>query len=271
MKLRAKVVVPALLVVGVSAPVIASSASATTKPPARITMPDLQIMVPTDAFSIGQNTDTGDTQLQFTHITWNAGAGPFVITPHFNRRTGISTFTQTIYKSRGGTNWSKAYKVNLSTTGIFDPPSDYRYPLTSFTLNQPNSDGTPSSTIVATSPKTDYCITTDFTVWNVPNGPSPPQSDCTKPNKPLGFAVGYGDEYDQTDNGQPIDLTGVPDGTYILRGVVDPEHVLTESNPDNNVVDTELQITGTTVSVLSQTQPVITPPAMVRAIFASDS
>ena len=63
---------------------------------------------------------------------------------------------------------------------------------------------------------------------------------------PLGWSVGWGDEYDQTDPGQPIDLTGVPDGTYTLQGTVDPDHVLTESNPTNNVVDTVLQITGNT-------------------------
>ena len=50
------------------------------------------------------------------------------------------------------------------------------------------------------------------------------------PDVQLSAIRGGGDQYDQTDNGQPIDLTGVPDGTYILEGTVDPEHVLTESN-----------------------------------------
>ena len=83
--------------------------------------------------------------------------------------------------------------------------------------------------------------------------------------------MGWGDEYDQTDNGQPIDLTGVPDGTYILHGVVDPQHLLTESNVTNNVTDTLLQITGSTVKVLSQTTPGVTPPTVTMTSPASGS
>jgi hypothetical protein len=71
--------------------------------------------------------------------------------------------------------------------------------------------------------------------------------------------VGWGDEYDQTDPGQPIDITSVPDGTYILRGTVDPQHLLTESNPMNNVTDTVLTISRSTVTVVSQSQPARPP------------
>ncbi len=256
------------LVIGsVAVAVDGVAADAARRPPYQVTPPDLQILVPTNDISIGANPDTGDQQLQFTHITWNAGAGPFVIKPHYSRRTGTATFKQIIYRSRGGAVWRPAFSVPLSVTGVFDPPSDYRYPLTRFTLNVANSDGTPSLTIVATSPKTDYCITSDATVGGVANmgNPYPPQSDCASPNKPLGLSPGYGDQYDQTDNGQPIDLTGVPDGTYVLQATVDPQHIFTESDPNNNVVDTLLQITGndTGVNVISQTGPASNGPAVL--------
>jgi hypothetical protein len=74
--------------------------------------------------------------------------------------------------------------------------------------------------------------------------------------------VGWGDEYDQTDAGQPIDLTSVPDGTYTLHALVDPNHVITESNTSNDVTDTLLQISGTNLTVLSQTNPGTTPPSV---------
>ena len=108
-----------------------------------------------------------------------------------------------------------------------------------------NADGSVGS-VVATSPKTDYCITGDTYVGGVPNAPGRPssRSPTADPTKSLGWSVGWGDEYDQTDNGQPIDLTGVPNGTYILQGMVDPEHVLTESNPEDNVVGHQLTISG---------------------------
>ena len=231
---------------------------------ATITLPDLQILVPTDDISIGTNPETNDRQLQYTHITWDAGTGPFAIKPHYNADTGISTFVQDIYRRTGPETWAIDHTVPVAVNGTFDPPSDYRFPLTRFTLNVANPDGTPGA-LVAVSPKTDYCITADTYVGGVPHTPnqtSPPQDNCTSPSKLLGFSVGWGDEYDQTDNGQPIDLTGVPDGTYVLQATVDPQHVFTESDSTNNVVDTELQITGDNVTVLSQDSPVTVPPTI---------
>ena len=231
-----------------------------------VTLPDMQIKVPTGDISIGTNSATGHRQLQFTHITWDAGAGPFEIDPTYNSSMGTATFTQAIYKSTSPGSWTFDYRVPVATTGVWNPEtgSDYNFPLTKFTLNNVNADGSIGS-VVATSPKTDYCITADTFVGGVPNTPNEtfiPESNCTNPNDALGWSVGGGDEYDQTDSGQPIDLTGVPDGTYMLRGIVDPDHVLTESNASNNETDTLLQITGTSASVISQTYPGTTPPSV---------
>jgi hypothetical protein len=227
-----------------------------------VTLPDMQIEVPTNAISIGTAAATGDRQLQFTHITWDAGTGPFEIDPTYNSSTGIATFNQAIYNSPSPGVWKLDHSVPISATGIFNPPSDYNFPLTRFTLNTVNSDGSLGS-VVATSPKTDYCITGDAYVGGIPNTPNStfiPQANCTDPTKPLGWSVGWGDEYDQTDSGQPIDLTGVADGTYVLHAIVDPDHVFTESNTSNNVTDTLLRISGGSVTVLSQTSPTSNPP-----------
>jgi hypothetical protein len=239
-----------------------------------VTLPDMKVLVPTSDISIATNATTHDRQLQFTHITWDAGTGPFEIDPTYNTQTGTSTFVQAIYAMNKPGVWTLDHKVPVAATGVFDPPSDYQFPLTKFTLNSVNADGS-LGTVVATSPKTDYCITGDTFVGGVPNTPNsttPSQSNCNDPNKALGWSVGWGDEYDQTDDGQPIDLTGIPDGTYVLEGIVDPQHVLTESDPTNNVVDTELQISGNNVTVLSQTNPGTTPPtvAMISPTNGSD-
>lgn len=229
---------------------------------AAVTLPDLQVKVPTSQISIGTNPSTGHRQLQFTHITWDAGAGPFEIDPTYDETTGTASFVQAIYNSPSPGTWQLDHTVPLPVTGVFDPPSFYQFPLTRFTLNQVNGDGSVGP-VVATSPKTDFCITGDTKVGGVPNMPSttsPPQSNCTSPTKPLGWSVGWGDEYDQTDNGQPIDLTGVPDGTYDLVGVVDPQHILTESDNTNDVTVTKLQISNDSVTVLGQTDPASTPP-----------
>jgi hypothetical protein len=227
---------------------------------ANVTLPDMKIKVPTNLISIG--TVNGTRQLQFTHITWDGGAGPFEIVPQYDATTGTASFKQAIYKSSAPGVWSYDISVRVSAPGVFHSPSDYEFPLTKFTLNTVNPDGS-IGPVVATSPKTDYCITGDAYVGGVPNTPNQtfiPQANCTDPTKPLGWSVGWGDQYDETDSGQPISLTDVPDGTYILRAIVDPDHALTESDNTDNVTDTELTISGSTVTVLSQTHPQTVPP-----------
>lgn len=82
------------------------------------------------------------------------------------------------------------------------------------------------------------------------------------PNGILGLSVGWGDQYDYTDPGENIDITSLPDGVYWLRSIADPYHVLQDSNPGNNVTDTQLRITGNTVTVLQQINPPSTPPTV---------
>lgn len=258
---RSAWVLLALAVISVvaAASVWSPSASATGAP---VTLPDLTLIVPTNAISIADDPTSGDRELRFTHVTSDVGTGPFEIDPTYDPVTGISTFVQEIYDSPSSGVWHRDYTVPLAITGNWDSPSDYQFPLNEFTLNQVNADGSPGA-VVATSPKTDFCMTGDTLLTGVPNTPNQtfiPQSNCTDPTKPLGWSVGWGDEYDQTDSGQPIDLTNVPDGTYILRGVVDPQHVLTESNTGNDVTDTTIQISGDSVTVLSQTNPGPTSP-----------
>ena len=84
----------------------------------------------------------------------------------------------------------------VAVTGVWHPPSDYQFPLTKFTLNRVSADGS-LGPVLATSPKTDYCITGDTTVSSVPNTPDQtfiPQSNCTDPTKPLGWSVRWGDQ-----------------------------------------------------------------------------
>jgi hypothetical protein len=222
--------------------------------PAGVALPDMRIFVPTSLISIGRSPGTGHRQLQFTHITADVGAGPFEIDPHYDARTGIATFTQRLYRPTGPGSWAPARSVTLAAAGTWIPPSDYHFPLTRFTLNRLGPGGGLGS-VVAVSPKVDYCITGDTMVSGVPHTPSQTfisPGNCGDPTQPLGWSVGWGDQYDQTDAGQPIDLTGVPNGTYILRATVDPYHVFRERSTADDVTDTTLRISGFDVTVLSQ-------------------
>lgn len=235
-----------VLLVAVAALAGGSSGAATRSP---ALLPDMRLVVPTDLISINLDGNN-ERELRFTHITANLGPGLFEIDPHYNAKTGVSTFTQALHRRNG----SIARRAHLATYGTWEPPNDYRYPLSSFTLNQVGPDGSVGA-VVARSLKVDYCMTGDVQVPGYPNPPAQtfiPNLNCGDPRLPLGWSAGWGDQYDQTDAGQPISLAGVPDGTYVLRATVDPEHVLHEVTTANDVTDTTLQIAGNEVTVVSQ-------------------
>jgi hypothetical protein len=247
-------VIAAIALVAAIGAVTTLQGSAAAAGPGPVTLPDMRIFVPTNLISIGIDPGTGHRDLRFTHKTADVGPGPFEIDPHYDARSGISTFTQRIYRMPQAGDWVPYRSVPLGAVGTWEPPSDYRFPLTRFTLNTVLPGGGVGKT-VAVSPKVDYCITGDTEVGGVPNTPSQtaiPVGDCTDPTPPLGWSVGWADEYDETDAGQPIDLSGIPDGTYVLRATVDPDHVLRESSTANDVTDTRLKLAGDQVTVLSQ-------------------
>ncbi|MGB0093914.1 MAG: hypothetical protein WBP81_15455 [Solirubrobacteraceae bacterium] len=178
-----------LLIAGVcgTSGAIAQSAAAAT-----IAYPDLQVQVPTDEISIGHPTP-GTKSLQFSHVIWNAGAGPLEIRPSYNSATGISQGLQALYASSGGGHWTFDHTAPIVGPMIWDPPSDYRFPLSKFWLYSVGADGGIGS-LVATSPKVDFCMTADTFVGGVPNSPS-------QPRIPVGIAIRRAARWGSTSGG----------------------------------------------------------------------
>jgi Bacterial Ig domain/Lysyl oxidase len=238
--------------------VLALRASSASAEP--IAYPDLQLLMPTGDIAIVHKGTT--RTLEFTHITWDAGAGPLEIRPSYNPSTGISQGYQALYTSPSPKVWKFAQTVPIVGPMIWTPPSDYNFPLNKFTLHDVAPGGGIGS-LVETSPKVLYCMTSDTFVGGVPNAPNVneyPPSACAEPQGKLGLTVGWGDQYEATDGGEGIPISSLPNGTYWLRGIVDPDHYFLESNAANNITDTKLRIEGTTVKVLEQIKPEATPP-----------
>jgi hypothetical protein len=59
-----------------------------------------------------------------------------------------------------------------------------------------------------------------------------------------GLGVGWADTYVRKLPGQWIDVTGVPDGDYILDVETNPDHVFEEANYANNSASKRVRITG---------------------------
>jgi Domain of unknown function (DUF4082)/Bacterial Ig domain/Fibronectin type III domain/Lysyl oxidase len=256
---------------GIGAGPASSPSNAVTPSGEPIAYPDLQLLMPTSEVSI-IHTSTKRT-LEFTHITWDSGEGPLEIRPSYNEATGISQGYQALYTMPSPGVWKFAYTVPIVGPMLWNPPSDYNFPLDKFWLYNVATGGGLGS-LVATSPKVDFCMTSDTRVGGVPNTPVTngyPGYACSHPTGTLGLTVGWGDKYEATDGGEGIEITNLPNGTYWLRGEVDPYHYFEESNPSNNITDTKLEIEGNTVKVLEQTHPSSTPPTVTLTSPTAES
>ncbi len=246
--------------------------NAVTPTTAPIAYPDLQVLMPTGDIAIEHSGST--RTLEFTHITENAGAGPFEIRPTYNAKAGISQGYQALYTMPSPGVWKFADTVPIVGPMIWTPPSDYNFPLDKFWLYNAASGGGIGG-LVETSPKDLFCMTSDTYVGGVPNTPEdneyPGDPGCLSPEGRLGLSVGWGDQYEATDGGEGIPISSIPNGTYWLRGEVDPYHYFQESNTANDITDTKLQIEGDTVKVLEQTHPESTPPTVALTSPAAEA
>jgi hypothetical protein len=245
---------------GADVPNVNFTAQAQQGPP--LNYPDLSDILPASKISI---VGTGSSRVfQYTHDTFNGGTGPLVIQPVLNPASGNYQGTQYIYSFSGG-KWTLAQQVPIAGVFVFDSDhGHYHFPFTTYGLYTVASNGGPG-TAVATSGKVSFCIDDSFIYDpSLPNaGALGNLGSCSDPTSLRGLNIGAVDEYDQTDAGQSISLNGVPDGTYWLRAVVDPNNFLAESDKANNETDIELSITGNTVQVLKTVTPTLNNPPSI--------
>jgi hypothetical protein len=125
---------------------------------------------------------------------------------------------------------------------------------------------------VAISEKNGFCINDSFIYDpSLPNaGALGNLGSCSDPTSLRGLNIGAVDEYDKSDPGQSISLAGVPDGTYWLRAIVDPDNYLAESDESNNETDVLVSISGNTVTELRKVTPVLPPPPDITLASPSD-
>jgi len=225
--------------------------------------PDLSDIIPAGKMSIA---GTGNNRVfQYTHDTFNGGPGPLVIQPTYNPASGTYQGTQYIYSFSQQTGWTLTQQLPVAGAFIFDPQhGHFHFPFTTYGLYTVASNGGPG-TPVATSGKVSFCINDSFIYDpNLPNaGALGNLGSCSDPTSLRGLDIGAVDEYDQTDEGQSISLAAVPDGTYWLRAVVDPNNFLFESDKTNNETDVELIITGNALQVLQTVVPTLPQPPAI--------
>lgn len=70
-----------------------------------------------------------------------------------------------------------------------------------------------------------------------------------------GISVGYADVYTANLNGQYVEISGVPDGYYVLTTTIDPDRTLAETSRRDNTSRRLLHLCGETVSAVRPGPP----------------
>ena len=231
-------------------------ATAGTPPP--LNYPDLTDLIPPAQISV---VGTGSArQLQYTHDTFDGGTGPLEILPVYNSASGNYQGFQRIYTFSSGT-WTVSQSIPVAAAFVFDAAhGHFHFTFAGYGLYSANPDGSVGA-LVASSTKVGFCIDDSFIYDSfLPNAGFGTFGSCSDPTTLRGLSIAAVDEYDQTDEGQSISIANLPDGTYWLRAIVDPQNLLAESDKTNNETDVKLTLTGNAVQVLQVVKPVLPPP-----------
>jgi len=193
--------------------------------------------------------DQAQTCLRFDQVLGNSGAGALDI--RFDQPSGVPPAddqeiptSQRIYRSDGSFHDVPAGDVHFHAIHQhyhFDGFAQSAL----WAINA--SGGRAGSSPVATGNKVSFCIATtsinpDYWGQQAFGPSSYPAPDCLEPESSSagldhfkqGMAVGWTDEYNWFLPGQYVEVTGIPDGDYILDTTVDPTGRLIESDRTNN-------------------------------------
>lgn len=199
-----------------------------------LSLPDLQTLPPYDLRLI-LNPDAGRMWIRFSNSILNSGPGALELSGKRDQASSDILVSQNIYYGED--------QFVQNPLGKFEfEESHNHWHYDSFSLYEVwnlGLDGQPRE-VVASSGKVSYCVRDSDPIQNLdhsqPALPGEPQKarylSCGW--NVQGLSPGWVDTYWQNTPGQYVDISGLPDGDYLLVSTVDPENLLVETNEDNN-------------------------------------
>lgn len=199
--------------------------------------------------------DGASTCLRFDLPVANAGEGALEVRLPIRKdgTTTAGTAFQRLYRSDGGTHVDRQ-------AGPFEFHAAHEhFHYSAFALSRLwAADGRgrrAGAAPVRTSGKLSFCVVDiEIDAWGAKgNGPRqygfpscliPTAGDGTYDHLVQGITPGWADIYDWFLPGQYVEVSGVPDGTYILDTVVDPDGTLTEADRSNNCASVVVRLSG---------------------------
>jgi hypothetical protein len=185
-----------------------------------------------------------ETCLRFDSLFANVGEGPLEMRFAIPRdpTSQERTISQRIYRSDGAIQERSAGEWEFH-----DAHGHFHY--TGFGVSRLWATDAAGSRVgpdpVRTADKVSFCIIdTDLEAFGEKgNGPrtyhatdclAPTESDAENDYLVQGITPGWGDLYDWFLPDQYIEVSGVPDGVYVLETIADPDNTILEANESNN-------------------------------------
>jgi hypothetical protein len=191
--------------------------------------------------------------LRFDQITANPGEGPMELrfSVPSNERPPVTNSFQRIYSSDG-----VSYQDRFAGQMVFHPVHDH-YHFSSFGQTSLWKIGPNGAQLVRAGRKVSFCLTDVFIelwgqkgdgprTYNAPDCLFPAFSSNGSDFFIQGITNGWADVYDWFLPDQYIEVTGVPDGVYVLQTVADPDNLLLEANESNNCGSVTIQLSNMT-------------------------
>lgn len=200
-------------------------------------MPDV---VPTAPLEMYIRSTAGKKALRFSTTFYNQGQGPLEIVGHTDAKNKLTYASQYIYEEGGPGEYHDMGSFVYHPAHSHWHVSEYVF----YELWSTNSQGQADKFLINTD-KMSFCIwdekVYDLTIDKAPQGRIYPRI-CN--GRQQGMSVGWSDTYTAGIEGQEIDVTGISDGTYVFRTIINPDKKIAETNYDNNKVDVTVEIKG---------------------------
>ncbi|MFN2587650.1 MAG: lysyl oxidase family protein [Actinomycetota bacterium] len=197
--------------------------------------------------------------LRFDAIVGNVGKGPLELAYTFTKNDGISA-VQRIYRSDGSYRDRFAVRSELHPTHAHFHVQDFYLAR----LWKADASGRRvGEAPVARGDKNGFCPEDTAPVGSAPNEGGEGEYRCFGPEErdgPRGFQVvgvsaGWQDVYPASLPDQFVEITGVPDGQYVLEIELDPHDVFVEANDSNNAVCVHIALDGFDAEILAPRVP----------------
>lgn len=222
-------------------------------PPSYIA-PDL-VTLPSANLFIGYDSE-GTKLLHFENSILNQSLMPLEVHGTLNPRTNATDVTQRIYSEDG------TYIERPIGSFFYHPDHEHWHidAIAEYQLWSVDSEGLIGEPVVMAR-KASYCLRDDAHYSGDPHPESWPDSPVFTRCEAViqGISPGWMDIYAANTPGQDMDITGLPDGAYALVSRVNPDGVLYESDFQNNIAITLIELSGDHV-VLVRSTSILPPP-----------